>query len=194
MAQALALHGGYRVQGFDADENIRERFSSITTDNENIQIYDDMHAAVKNADIVILATPIDKFGSILQGLDGHIRDGAIVTDVGSGKQKSIEEINRNLPAGASYIPVHPLVGAAGVGPETGRADMYQDQPIIVVPGGAEKEQAVIEQMWRDMGGRPEEMSAFAHDRLYGTISHFEHVIAFAEVLAGEDLNHVAYPR
>lgn len=187
LAEALAFAGKYSVSITDKDPGILERVSRLV-DHENIHISETALGAVQDADIIILATPIDRFAGVLQEIQAHVKPGAILTDVGSGKQKSIFEISRNLPEGAVYVPSHPIAGKAGVGPETGSADLYKGQAVVVIPQGPAKaaEQVMIEQMWEGMGARITHMSALAHDRLYGTVSHFQHVIAFAQTLAGED--------
>ncbi|MCD8498182.1 MAG: prephenate dehydrogenase [Alphaproteobacteria bacterium] len=187
IAEALALQGEYGVSITDKDSAVLNKFSGLVN-HENIKVFETSAQTVRDADIIILATPIDKFSSVLHEIAGHVKPGAIVTDVGSGKQKSIYEISQNLPDGAVYIPSHPIAGKAGVGPETGSADMYRNQSVVVIPQGPAKaeEQVVVQKMWGDMDARITPMSALAHDKLYGTISHFQHVIAFSQTLAGED--------
>lgn len=193
MAEALALvrneYGElkYQVSITDNNPETLAKFSALVA-GENITVHASAVEAVQGADITVLATPIDRFSGVMQEIGSHMKPGAIVTDVGSAKVKSIEQIKDNLPNSAVYIPAHPIAGKAGVGPETGSADMYDGATVMVVRGGPRTvtQQVVVEQMWQDIGGKVTPMSAFEHDRLYGTISHFQHVLAFAMTLAGED--------
>ena len=186
IARALANAGNYTVSTFDISPEVSDEFEEITEDLRNIAIYGNITYAVENADVVVLATPIDQFGPVLQEINGRTKDGVIITDVGSGKVKAIEEIQANLPRGASYIPAHPIVGKAQSGPSASDPDMYKGETIVVVPTNEPPAQELVQRMWQDMGGTIAHMDGATHDRLYGTISHFEHVVAFALVAAGEN--------
>lgn len=188
IAQALANAQSYAVSGYDASESSRTDFAKLTEDVSLISTSDTNTEAVKDADIIILATPIDRFGSVLNDIADDLKTGAIITDVGSGKVKSVLEIKQNLPANTIYVPAHPIVGKAQSGTLASDANMYQGETIVVVPQSGQAEaqaQITIEKMWSDMGGNIAHMNAITHDRLYGTISHFEHVAAFSLVALAE---------
>ena len=54
-------------------------------------------SAVRDADIVILATPIMAMQDILQTIAPDLREGCVVTDVGSSKKVVLEWADQYLP-------------------------------------------------------------------------------------------------
>lgn len=188
IAQALEQsENGASIATYDISEQNRQDFQNVIGADSEIVIHDNIGAALENADIVMLATPIDTFGQILKDAGAHIMNGAIVTDVGSGKRKAIEEIQSALPKGASYVPAHPIVGKAQIGPKGSDANLFQGKTIVVVPENTPYDaQEAIESLWKAAGAKIAHMNAETHDRLYGTISHFQHLVSFALMGAGED--------
>ena len=187
IAKALSEAGGYEISAYDANPDISKRFEAEIAGFDNITNHDQIETVAADADIIILATPIDKFGDVLDQLNGHTKDGVIITDVGSGKQVSVKAMKEHAMPGAKVIGAHGINGKDGVGPETSTADMYRNQSVVIVPNdGAPDAQIEVENMWSDMGGNITYMSPFTHDVFYGTISHFEHPLAFALTAAGQD--------
>ncbi len=188
IAQALSDAGEYEICTFERDEDSRAEFDILVSDRSNIKISNDIGSAVQNADIIVLATPMDHFGSVLNDISSDVKIGAIVTDIGSGKANAIEEIKCNLPENTIYIPAHPIAGKVNCGPNSSDPTMYKNATIVVIPQSGQAEvqsQKTIEKMWQDMGGNIAYMNAMTHDRLYGTISHFEHAAVFPLVAIGE---------
>ena len=186
---ARALNGSEHDVGiFDQSNKALETFKTLEN-TESITIAHSIEDAVQDADLVILATPIDTFSSILKDNAAHFKTGAIISDIGSGKVKAIERIQSALPESLEYVPVHPINGKSKPGPENSDIDMYRNQTIVTVPGHATEESYQrVAGIWEEMGGKVTEMDAETHDRLYGTISHFEHVVAFALTATLEDPN------
>ena len=68
----------------------------------------------------------------------HLKQGAIVTDVGSVKQAVMAAIGPHIPEGVHFVPGHPLAGTENSGPEAGfrrtvrrplvRPDARRDRP------------------------------------------------------------------
>lgn len=163
----------------DTSETALKVFEKLS-ETEKIRKTTSTQDAVKGADIVILATPIDTFQSIIDDNKQHFKQGVIISDIGSGKVMAIERITAALPEGARYVPVHPINGKSLPGPESSDIHMYRNQTIVFVPDYADSATyKQISEIWQSMGGKITEMEAETHDMLYGTISHFEHVVAFA---------------
>ncbi len=188
-AMAMAFAGaGYNVCAYDNNGKTLAEVQNIVSGRDNITLCGSLTKAVFDADIIVLATPIDKFSVVLEEMGGHVQDNVIITDIGSGKVKAISEVQNSLPAEAIYIPAHILTGRAGSGPASAEEGMYKDQVCIIVPQNAsvEAEQQVVEKLWQDIGSRTIHMEADTHDRLYGAISHFQRVISISLMASGED--------
>lgn len=197
IARALNGNNGcYQVSVFDVNKDYLDELRGLLAqDNaETVSVAAHLGEAVEDADILILATPIDTFGTILRDpeLLAHLKSGAIVTDIGSAKAKSILEIKQALPQNALYVPGHPIVGAAGVGPSTSKPSMYTGEAIAIVPqqaGCVSEVEMQVAALWQNTGASIKYMDALSHDILLGNISHLEHVIAFSLTEMQEGLLH-----
>ncbi|HTQ33715.1 MAG TPA: prephenate dehydrogenase/arogenate dehydrogenase family protein, partial [Stellaceae bacterium] len=83
---------------------------------------DDPAAAVANADLIVLATPLSAYAEVAAQIAPALKPGAIVTDVGSVKEQAIAELKPVLPAGVHLVPGHPVAGTEHSGPEAGFAE------------------------------------------------------------------------
>ncbi len=83
----------------------------------------DMARAVKNADFVILCTPVGANAEVMATIAPYLKPGAIVSDVGSVKQAVIRDIAPRLPKGMHLVPAHPVAGTENSGPEAGFAQI-----------------------------------------------------------------------
>src|SRR6201981_2383289 len=72
--------------------------------------------AVKNADLVILCIPVGACGAVAQEIAGDLKQGAIVSDVGSVKGAVVRDMAPYLPARVHFVPAHPVAGTEHSGP------------------------------------------------------------------------------
>ena len=82
---------------------------------------------MKDADLVVIATPVGTNGAIAKAIAPHLKPGAIVTDVGSVKQAVIAAIMPHIPKGVDFVPGHPLAGTEHSGPEAGFAELFENR-------------------------------------------------------------------
>jgi prephenate dehydrogenase len=186
IARAAAASGEYSsIVVSEIDETSRKALQQIVRDDGQsraIEVTGDSKSAVKRADVVVLATPIDQFGPVVEEIKGSLKSGVAITDVGSIKQQSANAITGALPKGMKgrYVPAHPTVGSDGSGPATSKPDMFERAAIIVDTSTADRSASSrIRHLWQDVGGRPIGLTASNHDKLYGTTSHLQHLVAFA---------------
>ena len=82
----------------------------------------------------MIATPLSAYAEIGSRIAPALRDGAIVTDVGSVKSAAIEAL---LPVAAEpcvhFVPGHPVAGTEHSGPEAGFAELFRDRWCILTP-------------------------------------------------------------
>ena len=88
-----------------------------------IGLVDSMHesaaAAVRDADLVILCVPVGACGEVAREIGPVLKEGAIVTDVGSVKTAIVRDVAPHLPANVHFVPGHPVAGTEQSGPEFG---------------------------------------------------------------------------
>jgi prephenate dehydrogenase len=141
----------------------------------------DPAAAVRGADLVVLATPVGSMAPVLRAAGPGLRPDALVTDVGSVKTVLAETLPGLLPPGVTFVGSHPMAGSHEKGPAHARADLLDGATCVVTPTGAEPAAAVerIEAFWRALGARVVRRDPLTHDSEVAWISHVPHALAFA---------------
>ncbi len=142
--------------------------------------------AVDGADLVVLATPVFAMDELLRAVAPRLRQGALVTDVGSVKATLAETLPGLLPRGAHYVGAHPMAGSHQRGFEHARADLFEGAPCIVGRDSDVRARDRVCDFWRALGARVVLRDATDHDAEVAWMSHIPHVLAFAfaRALAG----------
>jgi cyclohexadieny/prephenate dehydrogenase len=150
---------------------------------------DDPAAAVRDADLVVIATPLSAYAEVAKRIAAALRDGAIVTDVGSVKGAAIAELQPNLPARVHFVPGHPVAGTEHSGPEAGFAELFRDRWCILTPLPQTAPEAIakVSQLWEEAGMRVVTMAAEHHDKVLAVTSHRPHLIAYTIVGTATEL-------
>ena len=95
----------------------------------------DAPAAVRGADLVVLAAPVRQNAIVLRELASVLGEDVLVTDVGSTK-RAIADAAGELPPQLSFIGGHPLAGAARGGLDLARGDLFEGRRWLLTPGPA----------------------------------------------------------
>jgi cyclohexadieny/prephenate dehydrogenase len=154
---------------------------------------DDPAAAVAGADLVVIATPLSAYAEIAAKIAPALKDGAIVTDVGSVKEAAIRDLLPALREGVHLVPGHPVAGTEHSGPEAGFAEMFLDRWCILtpLPETAPDALAKVTALWQLAQMKVVTMPAEHHDRVLAMTSHLPHLIAYTIVgtadALGDDL-------
>jgi len=146
--------------------------------------------AVADAELVVLAAPLEASCRLLEGVSEAAPAEATITDVASLKMPLAEVADR---CGASdrWVGSHPMAGREVSGFWASRADLFEGARVWTVSCGADPERVrLVESLWSALGARPVAIEAQAHDRLMASVSHLPQLVAnaLAEVLeqAGVD--------
>src|SRR3979490_648213 len=91
------------------------------------RVVDSNAEAAKDADLVILCIPVGACGAVAQEIAPHLKAGAIVSDVGSGKGAVVRDMAPYLPDNIRFIPAHPVAGTEHSGPDSGFAELFIDR-------------------------------------------------------------------
>jgi cyclohexadieny/prephenate dehydrogenase len=150
---------------------------------------DDPAEAAAGADVVVVATPLSAYAAIGERIRPVLKDGAILTDVGSVKQATIRDLLPHVPPGVRFVPGHPVAGTEHSGPEAGFVELFLDRWCILTPLPETPPEAVdvIGRMWQMCGMRVVTMSADHHDKVLAMTSHLPHLIAYTIVGTATDL-------
>ena len=142
----------------------------------------DISEALKDVDLVLIATPVNSFKAILEMIKPYITDQVIVTDVGSTKASVIniaKQVFGHLPK--NFIPAHPIAGKEQSGVEAAQADLFNNKRVIITPEDNSNALSVsaVSALWQSVGAKVEVMDADKHDDLLAMTSHLPHMLAFS---------------
>ena len=141
----------------------------------------DLNSAVKDADLVVLCTPVSTLVPLMQNMASAVRPGTLITDVGSVKEPVVSGIDKLVPEGVFFVGSHPIAGGENSGLEASTANLYQDARCIVTPTDATDKTALekISALWQAVGMKVVSLSAEEHDFVFGAVSHLPHIVAYA---------------
>ena len=144
----------------------------------------DAARAVRDADLVIIATPVDDIVRYALKLARLMKPGAILTDVGSTKAAVVAALDRRLPRSAAFVGGHPIAGSERRGIEAADGNLFDDSICVLTPTARTNRNALAQvgRFWKRLGARVLPMAPARHDRLLAAGSHLPHAVAFA--LAG----------
>lgn len=136
---------------------------------------------VRDADLVVLATPVDTYRQHLTQWGGALKPGTIVTDVGSVKGQLVVESESLLPPQVRFVGAHPIAGKEKTGVAAGSTTLFTGARCIVTPTATTDPAAMdaIVRMWELTGSIVLTMDPHVHDMILGAVSHLPHVAAFA---------------
>ena len=141
----------------------------------------DLAEAVKDADLIVLCTPVTTIIPLIQNMIARIRPGALITDVGSVKEPIVKEAEKLVPKGVFFVGSHPIAGGENSGLEASAANLYQGAKCIVTPTDKTNNSALekISALWQAVGMQIINLSAEEHDFVFGAVSHLPHIVVYA---------------
>jgi cyclohexadieny/prephenate dehydrogenase len=156
------------------------------------QVVDTNAAAAAGADLVIVSIPVGQCGAVAREIAGHLKPGAVVSDVGSVKADVIRDMAPHLPENVHFVPAHPVAGTEHSGPDAGFAELFNGRWCILTPPPAADTAAVdrLSSFWQTLGAKVAVMSAEHHDLVLAITSHVPHLIAYTIVGTADDLSAV----
>ena len=160
------------------------RLESAQKSNIIDQYSIDISEALDSASIVVIATPVGTFESILRELKPYITEGMIITDVGSTKMGIAKAAREILVEMAScFVPAHPIAGKEKSGFESSDEELFINKKVIITPLEINTDKTInsLKKLWEDVGADVDFMSAESHDELLGMTSHLPHMLAFSLV-------------
>lgn len=165
-----------RIVGVDvSEENAREALKRGIVDET-----DTLEKAVSQADMVIIAIPVDKMLSSLTRVLDLISNQTTVVDVGSTK-KLISAAVDTHPRRRNYVAAHPMSGTENSGPSAALLGLFEGKINIICDQEKSGPQhlAFAEKMFQTLGMNIAYMTSDEQDHSTAFISHLPHAAAFA---------------
>jgi len=137
--------------------------------------------AVADADLIILATPVGTFEKTLALMSSHLKEGVIVSDVGSVKGALVEVLSQLTPDRVAFVGAHPIAGREKSGVMAATPTLFNGACTIVTPTAQTDPQALkrVCRFWEALGARVSTLDPFEHDRILAAVSHLPHLLAYA---------------
>ena len=145
-----------------------------------IDVAADDLVVIREADLIVLAAPVEQNLALLGELEAHVPGAAVVTDTGSTKRATMAAA-LELAERFTFIGGHPLGGAARGGIDAARADLFLGRPWLLTPPAGTPSAALerVHAFVRALGATPREIGADAHDHLLAFLSHLPQLTASA---------------
>jgi prephenate dehydrogenase len=169
---ATRRRGAAHVSGYDPDPRVCEQALELGAIDSACE---DIAHAVRNADVVFVATPVSALVETVRLALQSAPAGAVVTDVGSTKR-----VLADAGSDERFIGGHPLAGAETAGVEHAREDLFDGAVWYLTPASESTAGVLYERLHRllvAIGARPMAIDADTHDRLLAVVSHLPHVLA-----------------
>ncbi len=144
--------------------------------NEVDEVTTDLASGVKDADLVVIATPLELTVETFKKIAPHLKKECVVTDVGSVKGPIVDSIKEPF-----FIGGHPLAGSEKRGPQSARVDLFKEATVVLTPIEKTDEKALtlVKGMWQDLGAKVLFLSPEVHDELVAFTSHLPHILAIS---------------
>ena len=150
-------------------------------------VCDEIHDAIKDADLVILAVPVGSMKLVANSIKFSLKEGAVVTDTGSTKNSVIKDVNPFIPTGVNFIPSHPLAGTEFSGPQSGFSSLFKNRYWLIISNEETHQTKKLAKFFENLGSIVEIVSAEYHDKILAITSHLPHLIAYTIVGTASDL-------
>jgi prephenate dehydrogenase len=187
----LGLMGGSLAMGLrrrcrtlaavDVNEDSRKLAMTLNLVDE---ISDNPGEVVQNADLIILATPVNTIISLIQKMPEWHTGAPIILDLGSTKTQICQAFS-SLPDRFDPLGGHPMCGKEALG--LGNADpaIFKGAPFAFtrLPRTSSKAVEMAEQLVKILGAHSVWLDAETHDRWAAFTSHTPYLIASALALA-----------
>jgi prephenate dehydrogenase len=135
--------------------------------------------AVYNADLIIIATPISNIVEVMNNIKNYLKKGAIITDVGSAKEKIVSEAREILPEDVVFIGGHPMAGSENEGILSATGDLFKNVFYILTPTDTTISAALVtlHSILTKIGAKVISIDPKEHDENVALISHLPHVLS-----------------
>lgn len=141
----------------------------------------DAAAAVREADLVILATPVGVILTLLPQLKPSLSPRALITDVGSTKRLVCQRARELFGDEPLFLGGHPLAGKEHSGLEHAQATLFENARYVLTPlspDHLEDERVkAFSSLVEAVGARPFVTEASVHDRAVAFLSHLPQLVS-----------------
>jgi prephenate dehydrogenase len=167
------------VTGFDTDLEQQHYAQKIkAVDNTEW----DLSKAIRNADVVVICTPVLAIKETFINIAPHLKAGAVVADTGSTKSEVMKWAQELLPNTVGFVGTHPMAGKS-MSIEGAEAVLFKGATWCVCPDPKASEDAIrnVLGMITALEAEPYFIDPIEHDAYVAGISHLPFVLSTSMV-------------
>jgi len=162
--------GVIEIVGFDRDQRaVKDARGRLAIDKEARTLAE----GVRDAQVVIVATPVQAVRELFVQLGTLLPAGSVVTDVASTKAEVARWAAASLPSGIAYVGGHPMAGKEQAGASAADPDLFKGAIYCLTTGRSTPQPALdaVEALVRTVGAKPYYIDPEEHDAYVAGISH-----------------------
>ena len=166
-----------RLTGCDRPEVLERSLAAGAIDEAQAELA----PAVRDADLVILATPVGVILDLLPQLKPMVQGIALITDVGSTKRLICRKGAEVFDRATLFLGGHPLAGRERSGLESADAGLFRNARYVLTPLSPdhladERVKAFVE-LLKAVGAQPFVTDPSSHDRAVAFLSHLPQLLS-----------------
>jgi prephenate dehydrogenase len=146
----------------------------------------DVATGVRDAELVVLATPVGTVVPLAKAATPHLNPQTVVTDVASTKSYIVRAVETSLrDEQLRFVGGHPLVGSERKGAQHARGDLYEGATVVLTPveGTDPRALEMVTDLWQAVGATVALLSPEEHDAILAQTSHLPHLVSAALINA-----------
>lgn len=138
-----------------------------------------METAVRQAHIVVVATPVRAIQAIFSHIAPLLPAGCVVTDVASTKEQVCIWAEALLPNTVAFLGGHPMAGSERAGADAAFPELFKNAIYCLTPTVSTPQEAVdqVGILVKAIGARPYYLDPQEHDGFVAGISHLPFVLS-----------------
>ena len=167
----------FKIVGVDKQKVIEKAITREAIDEGTISLEE----GTKEADVVILATPVKTILDLLPQINPFLKKECLVTDTGSTKKQIVKRANKVLFKDIHFIGGHPMAGSEKYGIDSADPHLFQDKTYILTPTNKSNLMAMekIFSLIKMIDANMLILDPLDHDRIVGAVSHLPQIMAIS---------------
>ncbi len=144
------------------------------------RVFETPEETIGGADITVICLPVPMIIEFCAKFAKSWKKGAIVTDVGSVKERIVKAVTPVLSKNkVHFIGSHPMAGSEQSGADAARADLYDGAMVFITPGRKTPSRLAgeVAGIWKKAGAEVMDIDARIHDETVAHTSHVPHIVS-----------------
>ena len=164
-----------KIIGVDKDSNNAKDALSL----ELVDEISSINKAITDADLIIIAIPVDQAKLVIVNVLDIITSNTIVMDVGSTKE-GIGHATEKHSNRRNFVATHPIAGTENYGPLAALSGLFKDKVSIICDPEKSSIHAIekVEFLYKAIGMKIIYMKSIDHDLHAAYVSHLSHISSF----------------